>query len=66
MSRLVPEGEQVTETTQAVEESGNLETSETVDETGVTVATAVVKEGVEGAAIEVLDRLITQLKACER
>ena len=66
VSRLVPEGEQVTETAQGVEDSGNLEASEPVDETGVTEATAVVKEGVDSAAIEVLDRLITQLKACER
>ena len=66
VSRLVPEGQQVTESAPVVEESGNLEPAETVDESGVVAATAVVKEGVDSAAIEVLDRLITQLQACER
>ena len=66
VSRLVPESEQITESAPVVEESGNLEPAETVDESGVVAATAVVKEGVHSAAIEVLDRLITQLKACER
>ena len=66
VSRLVPESEQVIESTPAVEESDNLEPAETLDESGVVAATAVVKEGVDSAAIEVLDRLITQLQACER